>query len=296
MDPTRLELPKAENAFLALARSGKNSFWRYLLTNLMVIGAAIVAQILVALPVFILTGTLDLNQLPSLATLILSMAPFPAAALVLGLGVWLLHKRSPRSLLTARPHFDWRRLLASAALWLVLSALGDLILGMFVTRGNYQWTFKPADWLPYAALALVLIPIQSSTEELIFRGYLMPALGLLTRRAWIPLLISSLVFTSLHIFNPEMSAYGAPLILAQIALVGLLLGWVTLRGEGLEAALGLHAANNLYGALLVTYPNAAFQAPALISMKTLNPALSLVALVITAMTYLILLRLSSPDR
>jgi hypothetical protein len=71
---------------------------------------------------------------------------------------------------------------------------------------------------------------------------------------------------------------------------------VTLQGEGLEAALGLHAANNLYGVLLVTYPDAAFPAPALISMKTMNPALGLVALVISAVIYLVLLRLLAPPR
>lgn len=280
----------ADNAFMALARTGKSSFWRYLLNNLLVIGAAVLAQVAVTIPVVLFTGSIDLTHMPALISLLFTMAPFPVGGVVLILGVWFIHKRSPRTLLTARPRFAWRRLLVSAGLWLVLSALGDLALGLFVTPGNYQLSFKPQEWLPYALIAVVLIPIQASTEELVFRGYLMPALGLLTRQTWFPLLVSSLVFASLHIFNPEMSTYGAPLLLAQILIVGLLLGWVTLQGEGLEAALGLHAVNNLYGSLLVTYPDSVFPSPALITMKTLYPGPGLIVLVITAAVYLVLLR------
>ena len=115
-----------ENEYLALARSGKNAFWRYLVTNLLIIFAAIIVQFIVAVPVFIIYRTTDLTGLPQLIVLLLGMAPFPAVLVILGLGVWLLHGRSPLTLLTARPCFAWRRLLLSAGLWLVLLALGDL--------------------------------------------------------------------------------------------------------------------------------------------------------------------------
>jgi uncharacterized protein len=285
----------ADNAYLALAQSGKNEFWRYLVTNVSIIVAAVITQFVVVIPVLFISGSVDLNTLSPLVVLLLGIAPFPVALVVLLLGVRLLHHRSPRTLLTAQPRFAWRRLLLSAGLWLVLLALGDLIMGLIITPGNYQLTFNLKAWLPYAVAALILIPIQASTEELLFRGYLMQALGLLTRRSWFPLIISTLVFTSLHAANTDVLAYGAPLMLAQIALLGLLMGWITLRSVGLEAAIGLHTANNLYGSLLITYPASTLPSPAIFSMETIDPVAGLVALVVTAGFYLVLMHRMNPD-
>jgi membrane protease YdiL (CAAX protease family) len=294
----------AENAYLALAQKGKNAFWRYLVTNLAIIVSAIAVQTVALILILILTGKMEaiigsgnqlLDTLPPLIVLLLGMAPFPVALVILGLGLWLLHGRSPRTLLTVQPHFAWMRLLLSATIWLILLGLSDLVMGLFITPGNYQLTFDLRAWLPYAVAAVILIPIQASTEELLFRGYLMQSLGLLTRRSWFPLLVSTLVFTSLHGANTDVIAYGAPLMLGQIALMGLLMGWVTLRSKGLEAALGLHTANNLYGALLITYPASSLPSPAVFSMKTIDPVAGLVGLAVVSVIYLGLMRLLASD-
>ena len=294
----------AENGYLALARSGKNAFWRYLVTNVTIIISAFAVQTVALILIIILTGKMEsfigsgsqfLDTLSPVLVLLLGMAPFPVALVILGLGVRFLHGRSLRTLLTARPQFAWRRLLLSASIWLVLLGLSDLVTALFITPGNYRLSFDLKAWLPYAIAALILIPIQASTEEFLFRGYLMQSLGLLTRRSWFPLLVSTLVFASLHGANSDVLKYGAPLMLAQIALMGLLMGWVTLRGQGLEAALGLHIANNLYGALFITYPASALPSPAVFSMKTIDPLAGLVGLAIVSVIYLGLMRLFTPD-
>ena len=294
----------AENGYLALARSGKNAFWRYLVTNVTIIISAFAVQTVALILIIILTGKMEsfigsgsqfLDTLSPVLVLLLGMAPFPVALVILGLGVRFLHGRSLRTLLTARPQFAWRRLLLSASIWLVLLGLSDLVTALFITPGNYRLSFDLKAWLPYAIAALILIPIQASTEEFLFRGYLMQSLGLLTRRSWFPLLVSTLVFASLHGANSDVLKYGAPLMLAQIALMGLLMGWVTLRGQGLEAALGLHIANILYGALFITYPASALPSPAVFSMKTIDPLAGLVGLAIVSVIYLGLMRLFTPD-
>ena len=152
--------------------------------------------------------------------------------------------------------------------------------------GNYAWSFNLASFLPFAILSLLLIPIQSSTEELIFRSYLMQGFGLLSRRPWLPLGISSIAFALLHIANPEVMSYGLGTMMAFYLSMGLLLGWVTLRSGGLEAALGLHAANNLYAALFVTFPGSALPSPALFTMLAYDPILSLGIFFAMAVLYL----------
>ena len=69
--------------------------------------------------------------------------------------------------------------------------------------------------------------------------------------------ISSFWFTS-YIANPEVDKLG-PIIMVYYIGTGLFLGIITLMDDGLELALGFHAANNLFTALLVTADWTVFQ-------------------------------------
>ena len=109
-----------------------------------------------------------------------------------------------------------------------------------------------------AVLGTMLIPVQTSTEEYIFRGYLMQGFANLARNRWFPLVMTSIIFGSMHIFNPEVEKMGYIIMVYYIG-TGLFLGVLTLMDEGIELSLGFHAANNLIGALLVTSDWSVFQ-------------------------------------
>jgi hypothetical protein len=102
------------------------------------------------------------------------------------------------------------------------------------------------------------VPLQTSFEEYLFRGYLMQGIGVLCKNKWVPLVITSVLFGLLHIANPEIDKLGYILLVHYIG-TGFFLGIITLMDEGLELALGFHAANNLFTALLVTADWTAFQ-------------------------------------
>lgn len=78
------------------------------------------------------------------------------------------------------------------------------------------------------------------------------------KNRWLPLIITSISFGLLHLQNPEIDKLGEIAILYYIG-TGFFLGIITLMDEGLELALGYHAANNLVTALLVTADWTAFQ-------------------------------------
>jgi hypothetical protein len=107
-------------------------------------------------------------------------------------------------------------------------------------------------------IAIIFIPLQTSLEEVVFRGYLMQGFGNLFRNRWAPLLLTSIIFGSLHLANPEVGKLGYGVMIFYIG-TGLFLGIVTLMDDGLELAIGWHAANNLVAALLVTADWTAFQ-------------------------------------
>jgi len=84
-----------------------------------------------------------------------------------------------------------------------------------------------------------------------FRGYLMQGIGVVFKYKWIALLLTSVGFGLLHYSNPEVERFGDIVMIYYIG-TGLFLGIITLMDEGLELALGFHAANNLFTALLVS--------------------------------------------
>jgi membrane protease YdiL (CAAX protease family) len=92
---------------------------------------------------------------------------------------------------------------------------------------------------------------------------MMQGLGILFRNRWMPLLLTSVIFGLMHLGNPEVEKLGYGIMIFYIG-TGFFLGIITLMDEGLELALGFHAANNLVTALLVTSEWTAFQTDSLL--------------------------------
>ena len=202
------------------------------------------------------------SKLPSNLTLFLILLPFAVVLPFIYLVVTRLHQRSFISLITPRDQVDYNKILFSFFLWGTVSAL-MVIFDYIMSPEDYVWNFKPLTFLILLFVSVVMIPLQTSMEELIFRGYLMQGFGVLFKNRLMPLLITSILFGLLHIWNPEIDKLGIHLIWYYIG-TGLFLGVITLMDEGLELALGFHAANNLVTALLVTASWTAFQTESLL--------------------------------
>lgn len=202
------------------------------------------------------------SKLPSNPTLFLILLPFAVVLPFIYLVVTRLHQRSFLSLITSRDRVDYKKILFSFLLWGTVSAL-MVIFDYMMSPEDYVWNFKPLTFLILLLISVVMIPLQTSMEELIFRGYLMQGFGVLFKNRWMPLLITSILFGLLHIWNPEIDKLGIHLIWYYIG-TGLFLGVITLMDEGIELALGFHAANNLVTALLVTASWTAFQTESLL--------------------------------
>lgn len=175
--------------------------------------------------------------------------------------VKFLHKQSLTALTTSRKQIDWKRVLFSFSLWAIISVF-FIFLDIFLAPEDYQFNFNLVPFLTLALISITMIPLQTSMEEYFMRGYLMQGLGVMTKNRWFPLVFTSLLFGLLHIFNPEVEKLGYAILSFYIG-TGFFLGIITLMDEGLELALGFHAANNLTAALLVTADWTAFQTDSL---------------------------------
>jgi hypothetical protein len=183
----------------------------------------------------------------------------PLSAMCLGLLFWVkyVHQQGLISFTTSRDKVDWKRIFFAFFLWGVFIVVSTLI-SYYTSPENYVFNFKPVPFLIFFFLALILIPLQTSFEEFFFRGYLMQGLGLATKTRWFPFIFTSVVFGLMHIANPEVEKMGYIILIYYIG-TGFFLGILTLMDEGLELALGFHAANNFFGALLLTSDWSAFQ-------------------------------------
>ena len=290
-----------ENKFLAQAYKGKTEIWRYAVGLVL----AVFGSLLLAIPYNLAIankvslGEADASRITDASylytlmdsnmSLIYIMLPFVGGLFVLYLVVTKMHKLSWSSFTTSRPSIDYKRLLFSFLLWGGITALVTL-LGFLINPNVVFWNFNAKSFGILFILSIVLIPIQTSFEEYLFRGYIMQALGVSTKTKWFPLLITSVVFGLLHYANPEVKELGYGIMFFYVG-TGLLLGIITLMDEGMELSLGFHMANNLITALLVTADWTAFQTAALFKDFS-SPSLSFQLIAIVILYPLLLLVLA----
>ncbi|MCB0559368.1 MAG: CPBP family intramembrane metalloprotease [Lewinellaceae bacterium] len=277
-------------SFFEAARRGDNAPFKYVLTIIAVFIGAIIGQIPLGIVVAMTARkqglgfgemeefqrSLDFSSLglSDNLGLLLMLLSFVAALAVLILCVVFLHQKRPIDIFTGRPRLDWGRVGFAFVFWFGLSAALEFIAYQ-LDPGNYAWQFEASSFIPLALIAFSILPLQTTFEEALFRGYLMQGSGLLFRNRWAPLLLTSAGFGLLHFANPEVGEFGFALMMSYYIGVGLLMGLCTLMDEGTELALGLHAATNIYGATVVSFAGSALQTPAIFRVKELDVALML---------------------
>lgn len=256
--------------YIVQAYKGLHDWWRYVLGVIIAVIGVFAFSIPHAIGVFWKTmqgGSIDPSKMSdanylmglfeSNVNLVFILLPFAGGLLFLLLAVKWVHKQTMTSLTTARPKIDWKRFWTIFFIWGILTS-GLVLVDYLMTPEDYALNFKLQPFLILCVIAILLVPLQTSFEEYLFRGYLMQGIGVITGYKWIPLVITSVVFGLLHIANPEVDKLG-PVIMVYYIGTGLFLGIMTLMDEGMELSLGFHAANNLFTALLVTADWTAFQ-------------------------------------
>ena len=243
--------------FLNQSLKYNNPFWMYLLGSFVIIIFNFLGQLPLTFAIMqegVASPGIDpmemIRSLDKNLQLFLLLIPFAIGFLGLWLVVRKLHERSLLSISTARKKVDWNRSLYAFLIWggvTLLLVVGDYL----ISPESYELNFNLQRFTLLFVIAVLVIPIQTSLEEYIFRGYLMQGFAGIFKNAWAPLLMTSIIFGSLHLFNPEVEKLGYG-ILGYYIGTGLFLGIMTLMDEGIELPLGFHAANNLITALLVT--------------------------------------------
>jgi membrane protease YdiL (CAAX protease family) len=297
--------------FFQKARIGFNNWWRYLAAIFAVFIGYNVGQ----LPLFLAINR-EISENPDVDTEVLqefmanpdfslvNINPNMGFTLLLLMFVGALtafffifkplHQREFRSLITPSSRINWNKIFFGFGLWLALSLCVELV-AYFMDPGHYIFKFKFNTFIPLVLISLLILPIQTSTEELLFRGYLMQGFG---NAKWlkisgknykfVPLIITSVLFGLIHSMNPEIKEFGFGIMQSYYVSAGLVLGIMTIMDDGLELALGVHAATNFTGAVFVGYEGAAIQTDSLFLTTELNPHLMLIGFIFISILFLLI--------
>lgn len=289
--------------FFKVAQQGQNKWWQYIIGIVVVGCGVLLGQIPLAVVLLGERSNSPLNQenwenavnsadfetlgINSNLGLVLMLLSFVGAFLAMLFIMKPLHKRSAKTLITSRSSIDWSRVFFGFFLWFGLNLITEFVMYL-LDPANYILQFDLNMFLPLLAISLFILPLQTSIEEIFTRGYLMQGIGLMTRTRWIPLLFTSVLFGAFHLANPEVRAFGTATMMSYYIGVALMLGVLTIMDDGLELALGIHAATNIYGATLVTFKSSALQTAAVFSVDYVNINVMLIGLLIAATLFVLL--------
>jgi len=263
--------------FLA-ALKGRNGLLPFVGTVLLVLLGISLGQ----LPLLnMLDGTQEIND--NLRFLLLLLG-FVGGFLALFAAVMTLHRRAPRTLITGAYRVDWGRLASGFLVWFIMVGAGEFVLYLMEPSG-YSWHFNWETFWPLLLISVFVLPLQTSLEELFFRGYLLQQIGLLLNNKLVPLITTSVLFGLMHLANPEVSEFGVYKMMFYYISFGLLLGLCTVLDGRLELALGMHAANNFFGATILSFSGSALQTPSIFYLTHLNLTAMLILYVILAVLF-----------
>lgn len=244
--------PPSELPYHRMARvTDRHSWWRPLVGTLMVFGGWIPAMLILIIGAEIAGMLAGLPELPDdegvdfgpVVSTALDLLVIAIAIPLVLLAVRWVGARPAGTVtsVTGRLRVRWlgRCLGAAAVTQAVFTAV------MFLLPEDEAAATGSAEvwvgWGPYMAslaMLILLVPLQAAAEEYVCRGWLFQAVGQFLRSPWLATLPQAAVFAALH-------GWGTLWGFVDLLVFGVVVGWLTFRTGGLEAAIALHVVNNL---------------------------------------------------
>lgn len=256
--------------FLNSGEKGENDSFRYILTIAIVISAY---AVLGYIPLYIALSSKggDISQFSNSSDMVsvlgsnlfltLILIPFIIVLLALFFCAKYIHNRPVLSLFTIRKSFDWKRFFFSFIVWGGIMAV--FLFASIVVGFPIELNFNPSTFFMLLLISVFILPIQTTCEEVLFRGYLFQGLGAIFKRGWVSVVLTGVLFGLMHGSNPEVDKLGMILMVFYI-MNGIFLGLIALMDDGLELTMGYHAVNNIFAALIITNNWQAFHTDALL--------------------------------
>jgi membrane protease YdiL (CAAX protease family) len=268
--------------------TGKNQLWQYVLGILIAFSGYLLFQLVMIVPLIsaATNNGISMTEISANPNILfdpekvgmnkslllgLMMGMFVFTLLFLWLAIKFIQQKTLTSIITGFEKIRWKRYFFSFGIWGSLITILT-ILSYLISPQDIEVRFNADQFFILLIVAVIFIPIQTATEELIFRGYLMQGFGLAFKNGIAPIIITSILFGLMHASNPEAKVHGLAIMMPYYMFFGAFLAIITMLDEGLELAMGIHCANNLFSSLLVCSKNSVLQTDAIFYTAVENPA------------------------
>ena len=294
------------NRYLERAWEGNDGFWHHVFVILILIFGLLLSQVFIFGLLFLAYGekvaaiaedpiTPVMEDYGIWGASVLLFTPFFFVLGSILLANRLALKRDLLAIFTGFKKLRWRKVFLGAGVWTVLMTIASVFY-ILKDPSAIEFEFKPAVFIPFMLAMLLLVPIQAGTEEVLVRGYALQTSTRLIRSRFASIVLSSTLFGLMHLMNPEIDAYGMLVMEAHYISMGILLGIITVADEGMELAIGLHSANNLFIFLIFSYPDMPIPAPSLFKSQTMEPVTDLIILWIMGLAFLLIMFVKNPQK
>lgn len=262
MDSTHGGWPPAFGRFVGRAGEGRNSLPRILFGSLLAVAVwfsgtlALIAGAAYATTLGILpgwTGSFGADALSGLRESRFGMVVAILTLAAIWPGVWLamrlLHRRRLNTLYGADGRLDWAAFGRAALVTLAVAAVVSLV-NLAYEPSVERSSLPLSTWLALVPAMAVILLLQTSAEEIMFRGYLLQSLAHRFPSPWVWAMAPTLVFALAHMAPGARPWMGVLIVfaIALFALAAVALVWAT---GNLGAAMGMHFANNLVALLFL---------------------------------------------
>ncbi len=171
------------------------------------------------------------------------LASFGAIAAALMLLVRKIHGRGFWSMVgPVAPTVQNMKIAAVAVFWLLVV---QTVLPPWIVMAELAETRGLFSWAIWIVPTIIILIVQTGTEELYFRGYLQQQCAAISNNPWVWMGLPSLLFGAGHYLNGYGPADGL-LYAFWATLLGLACADLTARTGNIGAAIGLHLSNNLF--------------------------------------------------
>lgn len=245
---------EAHEILVATARA-RPALWRILVGSVCIMGTWIVLSLLFEASVLPAVGLSQQEDEFQAGTdplgLVILLGSFGFAVIGVSWVLKILHARNLRSLIGPR-----RLAMPQAVQVLVAMSIFAVALALlppYDMGAELQPNMPLHRWLLWLPVALIVVLIQTSTEEIVFRGYLQQALAARFKSPIVWMILPSIVFGLGH-YMPQDAGDNTWLIVFSAALYGVVMADVTARAGTLGPAIAMHFANNVWALLIFASP------------------------------------------
>jgi hypothetical protein len=240
-----------------MLRTWNYAWWKPVLGIVLVIVGMMVVAPLLLMPILIggvmfeegsfwenFEKAATLEEVGPAALLYLNLALGSAILVTWAVMRWV-HRMRPRWLTSVMPKMRWKLLfifvgisvVALIAQVIVAVVIEAVMAGSQEVAPTGELNELTATTALLAVIVLLTTPFQAAGEEYVFRGYLMQAIGSLSRSKWLALIVTATLFAVAH------GVQNFPLFFDRF-MFGLIAGWLVIRTGGLEAGIAMHILNN----------------------------------------------------